>query len=818
MSTERFPITVDGRELSATPRTLLLHVLREHGIEVPTLCHDDRLTPYGGCRLCVVARRDGRGGLIPSCSTPVERGMVIETASSDVVEARRRQLQLLVMNHRMECPVCERRGDCDLQDLLYRYGTPEEPLPFGRRRAPRDEASPLIVRDPEKCVVCGKCVRLCDEVQGVAEIGIVNRGLDTRITTIHGAPLDCEFCGQCVEACPVGALVARPVDASVPVWMRTATTTTCTYCSAGCGLCVETHDGALLRVSSVGGGGVDHEKLCVKGRFGWDLLANDDRLVQPLVRRGGELRPATWDEAFDAIVAGLAKARTAGTAVVGFGSPRLTNEAAYLFQDVLRRGVGSPHVGYGVAAGVDALVDGVMPVLGSPRSTATFGDLIGAKTVLVVRGDPSRTHPLAKTQIVQAINQRGHRLIMAHASTGGLERHARPFLAVRPGSEDALLLGLTGLLVAARAPGVEALSSAPGFEAWKRSLAAYTPAVVAGATGVAEATLRELATALLASTSVVGVVVTAEGLSGDEAAAARAMAYLLLALGKARGGGSGLLVLGEKGNVQGIIDSGLHPQLLPGWRETVGAGWSAREALGRAAAGEVGALWIAGHDPVGAWPQEWRVREAVSGPAFVIVQDAYLTETAQQADVVLPVAVFIERDGTTIAADSAERKLHAALPAPAGVAQDDDVIREVMRRLGLAPIAADARIEPKNGASPCLAELAAPRDVPPVQGLTLDLSAQLFHSGSSTLRSGTLVHLAPPGALLISRRDAQLVGVNGGEPVQVVTRHGDVMVRARVSRAVRQGVVVLSRHDVCGKTVLPDNDTTVSGAEIRRPS
>jgi len=818
MSADRVVITVNGRELSAAPRTLLLHVLREHGIEVPTLCHDDRLTPYGGCRLCVVARRDGRGGLIPACSTPVERGMVIETEAPEVVAARRRQLQLLVMNHRMECPVCERRGDCDFQDLLYRVGTPEDSLPFERRAVPRDEGSPLIVRDPEKCVVCGKCVRICDEVQGVAEIGIVNRGLAAHVTTIHGAPLDCEFCGQCVEACPVGALIARPHDATVPVWMRTVTLTTCTLCSAGCRLRVESHDGSLLRVASANHDGSDHGKLCVKGRFGWDLLGHSDRLAQPLVRRDGELRPASWDEALDAVVAGLGAARERSRAVVGLGSPRLSNEAARGFEDLLRRVVATPHLSCGPAAGVEALVDGVMAVFGSPRSTATFADLIEAQTVLVVRGDPSRTHPLAKTQVVQGVNQRGHRLVMAHATTGGLERHARPFLAVRPGSEDQLLLGLANLAVEAQAPGLARLAKLPGYAAWRQTLAAYTPAAVAEATGVTEAALRDVAAALLASPSLVGVVVTAEGLSGDEAAAARAMAYLLLVLDRVEGSGSGLLVLGEKGNVQGAVEAGLHPALEPGWRPAAVAGWPAREALSRAAAGEVGALWIAGHDPLGAWPRAWRAHEAIAAADFVVVQDAFLTETARHADVVLPVAVFLEREGTTLAADGTPRRLERALPAPAGAAQDDDVFAEVARRLGATPVAGSAAGPEPAGAGPALAELPPPRSNPAVQGLTLDLSAQLFHSGSTTLRSRTLTHLAPPGALLVSRQDARRAGVATGEPLKLLTGKGDAMVRARVAKTVRPGVVVLSRHNLCGTTALLDGDTAVTGAEIRRPS
>ena len=822
-------ITVDGRQVAAAPRALLLHVLRENGISVPTLCHDDRLTPYGGCRLCVVARRDGRGGLIPACSTPVERGMVIETAAPEVIDARRRQLQLLVMNHRMECPVCERRGDCDLQDLLYRYGTPEEALPFERRRAPRDEASPLIVRDPEKCVVCGKCVRLCDEVQGVAEIGIIHRGLDAVVTTIHGAPLDCEFCGQCVDACPVGALVARPFVSDVPVWMRAAISTTCTYCSSGCRISVESHGGARLRVTSPAGEEPSHGKLCVKGRFGWDLLDSPERLKQPLLRRGAELQPVSWDEALDAVAAGIGAARASGRAIVGLGSSRLTNEAAFLFQELLRKGLATPHVGHGVAAGVDALVDGVMPVLGAPRSTASFADLIEAQTVLVVRGDPARTQPLAKTQIVQGISQRGHRLIMAHASTGGLERHARPFLAVTPGTEDILLLGLTHLVQSSRPDCLARYSGAPGLADLQRDLAAYAPAAVAAATGVSEAVLHEVAQALLGSASVVGVVVTAEGLAGDEAAVSRAMAFLLLALDRLHGNASGLLVLGEKGNVQGIVDMGLHPRLLSGWRDATsapGRGWSGREALDRAAAGEVGLLWLAGHDPVGAWPRPWRAREALDGAAFVVVQDAFLTESARHADVVLPVAILIERNGTTVGADGVARALTAASPAPAGVAQDDDIIAEVARRLGIA-LASPNQIASElddlacrivSSCAPAFGRVGAPRAAAAAAGMTVDFSGQLFHSGSTTLRSRTLCHLAPPAALSISRADARRAGVASGEPVQLVTDRGDVLARARISRTVRAGVVVLSRYSACSRAALSGEESVMTSAEIRRPA
>jgi len=305
MSSNQITITVNDKVVQAPRGEILLHTLRRLGIVVPTLCHDERLTPYGGCRLCVVARRDGRGGLVPACSTPALPGMVIETDAPEVIESRRKQLQLLVLNHRMDCPVCHRRGDCQLQDLIHEYGSPDERLPFTRAEIPRDERSPVIVRDPEQCIICGKCVRLCDEVQGVAAIGIVDRGLAARVATPLERPLDCEFCGQCVNACPVGALIARPYAPRTPVWQRSAVTTTCPFCSCGCQIRVESYDGKLQRVISDPRSRPNRGKLCAKGWLGWDILDDPNRLERPLLRRGGRLETVSWNEALDAVAAEL---------------------------------------------------------------------------------------------------------------------------------------------------------------------------------------------------------------------------------------------------------------------------------------------------------------------------------------------------------------------------------------------------------------------------------------------------------------------------------------------------------------------------------
>ncbi len=831
-------LTIDGRRVQARPNALLLDVLRGLGIRIPTLCHDPRLTPYGGCRLCVVERRDGRGGMVPACSTPVLRGMVVETATADVMEARRRQLHLLVLNHRLECPSCERHGDCRLQDLLYEYGVPDQRLPFERRIAARDEASPVIVRDAEKCILCGKCVRLCDEVQGVAAIGIVNRGLEARVATLLDRTLDCEFCGQCVNACPVGALLATPFDTKVPTWLRETATTTCSFCSCGCQVTVQTHEGAPVGVTSHEQSVPNHGKLCVKGWLGLDVLASPERLRRPLVRRDGRLVETDWNSALDAVVGALGAAAGAGQPVVGVGSSRLTCEDAYLMQRLLRTCVPTPHVGLGPAGGVSALVAGAGPLTGAPRSTAGFEDLRQASLVLVLRGDPARTHPLVKTEIVQGVRQRGQQLVLAHALSGSLSRHASLNLPLQPGGEEALLNGVSVRLLEARPAGADFLGL-PGHRSWLRSVSAYTPDVVERLAGVPEPALESLTRMLRDARKVVTVVVTGLGIPGDEAAVTRAALTLDAQLGEA---GGGVVVLGEKANLQGVIDAGLDPDWLPGLRRAADA--AARTELaavwGRPVpapadtgcskmlgAGGVELLYLVGQDPAGAWPRGMCGAEAVGQAKFVIVQDAFLTETARQADVVLPVAILAEREGSSVGADGIRRAVRRVLAPPDRLPQDGDVFREIARRLGVAlpgGAALERELQELVGwplarrSVTGLLPVGAPAGRPRWTGMLLDVSPQLFRSGSTTDYSRLLQQLAPSAALRLSPGDAADLNVRNGDPVRLAAAGRDVLLRARIDPMVRAGTVVApwrTRWDTVASLV-HDNEPTA--ADVRRSS
>jgi formate dehydrogenase alpha subunit len=842
MTRELLTITVNGQEIQVPPGEMLLDSLRHIGIAVPTLCHDDRLTPYGGCRLCVVARRDGRGGLIATCSTPVQRGMVVETDAPEVIESRRRQLQLLVLNHRMECPVCDRRGDCRLQDLIYEYGSPEEELPFQRKKAPLDDQSPIIVRDPEKCIICGRCVRICDEVQGLAAIGIINRGLEARVSTLLERPLDCEFCGQCVNACPVGALVARPYVSDVPVWQRTATVTTCSYCSCGCEVTVETHAGTLQRVTSSVQSRPNRGKLCPKGWLGWDVESLPDQLDGPLVRRDGRLVEASWDEALEAVAAAMRQAREARRPVVGLGSSRLTCEDAYLMQRLVRSVVGSPHVDPGLVGGVSALVDGMGGVSEAPHSSATFEDLAAADVALVLRGDPTRTHPLVKTELIQGVRQRGQKLILAHALSGGLERHADEFLSLEPGSEGVLVRGLAAEVLRRRPQAAESCAAVEGFSDWSAGIVDYTPELVSGVTGVPQEQILRVAELLAAADNVVTVVVTGLGIPGDEAGVTRAAAHLMRLFGDA---GPGVLVAGEKANVQGVLDVGLHGGLLPGHRKVReeaacrevsevwgteiphGPGWTTKEILSRGTQGEIDVMYIAGQDPAGAWPQSFEAQKALAATRFVVVQDAFLTATARLADVVLPVRILGDRDGSLVGADGVRRSLRR-IEMSRGKPQDGQLFTELARRLG-AELPGGQALEreltrlvrwPHRRAPVLRFEAVTPPIRRPAwSGMLLDVSPQLFHSGSVTRRSGILQDLSPTVAARLSPSDAKELGVQNGDAIRVAAGQRELLLRARLDSTVRPGTVVVPwlSGDGDGRAPLVSQIGTPMAATIRRP-
>jgi predicted molibdopterin-dependent oxidoreductase YjgC len=486
-------------------------------------------------------------------------------------------------------------------------------------------------------------------------------------------------------------------------------------------------------------------------------------------------------------------------------------------QRVLRGAGGTSRVGLGPAGGAEALAHGMAAVTDAPRSSATFQDLRDADVVLVLRADPTRTHPLIKSELTQGVHQRGQKLLLAHALSGGLERHAALYLPLEPAGEEPLLHAAAARLLDLEPQAADPLRDLGGFPEWVASLRGYRPEAIAEIAGVPPPTLDAFCAVLAASRKAVIVVVTGLGIPGDEAAVTRAAAQLDAVLG-ARGGG--VLVLGEKANLQGLLDVGMYPEWLPG-----GPGQPAGEAISGDGHQQVGLLYLAGQDPAGAWPRGLRGAELVDRAAFLVVHEAFLTETAHLADVVLPVAVLAERQGSMVGADGVRRRVNRVLAPPGNVPQDGALFLELARRLGVPLPKEDAlerelaMVTARALPRPTVRRFVSARPLAeraPRKGMRLDTSPQLFRSGSITDRSRLLQELAPSAALRLSPRDAGELGVHNGDAVRLATGGRETLLRARLDPTVRRGTLLArsrARWDAAASLVRHDEPTA---AEIRR--
>ena len=376
---EQVRLTIDGKEVVTSSDRTILEAAMEAGIRIPRLCYEERMDPYGACRICLV-EVEGARGLLPSCYTKVTDGMVVRTATEDLVRIRRTILELILSDHPKDCMTCESAGDCELQDLAYEYGVKDTPYKGEEHHYEVLAENPLIERDYVKCILCGRCIRICREVQGVGVYDFVNRGFEA----VPGIPYNksmtespCEFCGQCVSTCPTGAIISVPSKGKGRSWQMEKVRTTCPYCGCGCQLDLHVRDGRIVEVSSPVMTGPVEGNLCVKGRYGYAFVHHPDRLTAPLVRKDGELVPATWEEALGMVAGRIRKAMDEGgpDSVAFLSSARCTNEENYLLQKLARAVVGTNNVDHCARLCHSSTVAGRATSFGSGAMTNSIDDL-----------------------------------------------------------------------------------------------------------------------------------------------------------------------------------------------------------------------------------------------------------------------------------------------------------------------------------------------------------------------------------------------------------------------------------------------------------
>ncbi len=688
---ETVAITLDGVPVSGRQGMTILELAREVGVRIPSLCHEPSLKPVGACRLCLVEEEASRR-LLASCVTPIASGMRIQTRSPAVLEARRVILQLMLANHPESCIVCDKGNRCQLRQLAAEAGIGLVDYDRMDSFVHTQEANPFIKRDLGKCVLCGKCIRVDQELVVVGALDYFHRGFQARPGTFLDRPLErseCTFCGSCVAVCPTGAL-----SDSTPVHLGTVgerTATTCSYCGCGCSIWVQVCEDRLVRVEPKTEGSVNKASLCVRGHYGSGYLHSRDRLLNPMLRRKGETVTVSWQEALEETAGRIMEiASRHGPASVGFfGSTQCTNEENYLFQKLARLGIGTPHVDNGARfQGVSGIL-AMQEELGVSGATHPLEELEYAKVILVIGAQPLESHPVASYALKRAVKYKAAKLLYVSPLEDGLSRMAQLWIKGWPGFEGRILLALLKEVILLKG------SSMP------RWLEGKELGELLQSTLVQPEEVEEAAKILCSSSSC--ALVFGRGLSSAPGGKERVRILVRLAmeLGCLGVAGGGIYPLDRAANTQGACDMGTLPEFLPGYRPSADPGcreelaqlWGKLPAMGpgmsfprmleAAARGELRALYIMGENPLGLLPGY--AAEALSKLEFLVVQDIFPTATSSMAHVVLPAAGFLEKEGTYTSLERRIQRIRPVCSPPGGARPDCWILSALLKRTAELP-------------------------------------------------------------------------------------------------------------------------------------
>ncbi|MEN8656672.1 formate dehydrogenase subunit alpha [Marivita sp.] len=877
--TDTIRFTLDGNEVEARKGETIWEVANGRGLVIPHLCHKPApgYRPDGNCRACMV-EVEGERTLVASCIREPSSGMVVTTDSHRAKSARKMVVEMLLADQPDRDAAHDKSSH--LWDMAEANGVTESRLPtLEAERIPLLDDSHVAMRvNLDACIQCGLCVRACREVQVNDVIGMAGRGHDAYPVFDFDDPMGastCVACGECVQACPTGALMPATVldDAQVgdSKDYDNEVESVCPFCGVGCQVSLKVKDNRVVYVEGIDGP-ANEGRLCVKGRFGFDYIHHDHRLTKPLIRRDDApakglnvdpnnwqevFREATWDEALDFAAGGL-KGR--GREVAGFGSAKCTNEEAYLFQKFIRQGFGHNNVDHCTrlchASSVAALLENV----GSGAVTATFNEIENADVAIVIGANPIENHPVAATYFKQ-FTKRGGKLIVMDPRGQALKRHATHMLQFRPGADVSMLNAIMHVIVEEELYDRQYIEAyTENWEAEKAHLADFAPEKMADICGIDAETLRAVARDFAGGKA--GMIFWGMGVSqhihGTDNS--RCLISLALMTGHVGRPGAGLHPLRGQNNVQGASDAGLIPMFLPDYQSVMDDGvrsaftevWKSEdfsnqkgltvtEIMDAVHVGHIKAMYILGENPAMSDPDVEHARDALAKLDHLVVQDIFLTETANYADVILPASAFAEKSGTVT---NTNRQVQMGRPAvtPPGEAREDWAITtELARRCGLAwgydspaDVFAEMKLNmrslenitwdrlarenavtypslsPEDPGQPIVfgdgfprpqgrarftpASVIAPDDVPDKDYpmiLTTGRQLEHWHTGSMTRRSAVLDAVEPEANCSLHPSTLRKMGVEPGGHVRLTTKRGSVVVMARADRAVAPDMVFL---------------------------
>ena len=850
-------LTIDGKCVQARKGEKLLWVALDAGIYIPNLCAIRQAEePASCCRLCFVDI-EGCPEPVTACTEEVAEGMVIQTRSLQLDRLRRTAFELLMASYSADCPSCVKHRHCELQKVAAYLRVGLKPRRFRKRsrQLPSDQSNPFFIRDPNRCILCGKCIWACSEIQGADAIDYSFRGFETIVNPFGGFPIiesRCETCGGCVAICPAGSLVAKDFR-----WPKGEVKTICPHCSVGCGIYLGLDKGRIVNVRGDDENPVNMGSLCAKGRFGIaEFVHHPQRLSTPLVRHNDKLVEASWDEALNTVAIELAKYKGKRFGLITSG--KCTNEEAYIQQKFARAVLGTNNIDNTSRLRHAPSLDGLSKGLGIGAATNPISEVEGAACILAIGTNPTSSHPIIGQKVRRAA-RKGTKLIVVNPREIELCRHASLWLQPRPGSDLALLMGIMRVIVEEGLVDLTFIEKRyqekryQNYEIFRQSLGEFDLKSVESITGVPQQQVVEAARSYATSKPAAilySSAITQHSQGMDDVLALANLALLTGNIGRA---GTGIYPLLGQNNAQGANDMGVLPYLLPGYqslaksraRERFEAAWGCSlnptpglnlgEMLRAASAGEIKALYVIGTNPAKA--DAGNIRQALGRTEFLVVQDIFLSETAQMANVVLPAASFAEKDGTFTNMERRVQLVRKAIEPIADSKADWWIVSQIAKKMdaygfdfehpsqimdeiaSLIPNYGGVsyrRLQRESLQWPCLTNDHPGMPIPHTKGFVADkglftplscpsptaepdgdypfiliTQRNLYEVGNLSTKVAGLALLAGEELVELNPRDAISLGLADRDPVHVISPWGEVTVKVRLTEAVPAGLVCM---------------------------
>lgn len=864
---DQITLTIDGVEVTVPKGTLVVEAAKRIQNEIPVFCYHAKMDSVGMCRMClveigtpVINRETGQPELdengspvirffpkpMTACTTPVSEGMVVKVNSEAALGDRKAVLEFLLTSHPLDCPICDKGGECPLQDLTIRHGPGRSRFDYEEKQhfPKKYPLGDLIMLDMERCIICARCTRFQDEIAHDPVLAIEERSRYAHIVSYSNPRFDSHYSGNTTDICPVGALTSRDFRFRARPWELTNVPSICNHCGVGCNTVLGTRTGDILRVMPRQNEAVNEIWICDKGRFGHHFNGSPNRLTTPLIRREAKLVEAGWDEALTLVADKFKAIKQVGgpDALGGLAGARLSNEDLYLFQKFFRQVIGTNNIDHRVGLSA-VLEDETAYTVGVGRGT-DLGRVRQGSTILVIGSDLDQEAPVLYLRVAGAATKRGAHVINAGGRRTKLDAQAKTSLRYRYGTAAHLALGLLASVVKQGLVDQDWVTNRTmGLADLEKALADYAPADVAKVTGISGDEIDAAAKAYAEAEN--GIILF--GLeAGSDPALRAALEALALVTGHAGKPDNGIIAVLSHANSRGAADMGVWPDRLPGYVavEAGAQGLPAKAML--VADSPLNAMLIAGADPAA---ESDAYRAALEKLDFLVVQELFLTETAQLADVVLPARAVGERDGTFTNVERRVQAFDPGIPAPGrawadwliltalagqmgaddwSYASADGVMAEITRAVPLyagmefenliAPVSLERKTahyiyegmsftaDVREGLQwPTLAEgeagvtiplrFIAPAEPPRTQdGLTLAAPRMLYDGGRLLAETTLLENRLQPSHLRLSRVDADRLGVSNGEAVTVSQNGHSVTIPVQIDRQVSEGIVLLPRN------------------------